>query len=252
MNRFFITIEYDGSGFLGWQKQEIGPSIQETLENAVKKFTKQSILVYGAGRTDAGVHASGQVAHLDLPDKFTSNRVMEAINAYLLDVRVKVIEVKSTVFDAHARFSAISREYEYSILNRSSPPALNAGKNWHQRLPQLDVDKMQIAANHLIGTHDFTSFRATQCQSKSPLKTLDLLTIERNGETINIKAKAKSFLHHQIRNIAGTLVLVGRGKWNPNQIVDCLKMKNRTAAGPTAPAEGLVLKKILYPNEIYI
>ena len=249
--RFFLTIEYDGTDFIGWQKQNSGPSIQEKIEECIYKITQVKCSIYGSGRTDAGVHSKGQVAHVDILKKFSSKRLMDAINAYLLDYKIKITEVKPTIPDAHARFSAISREYEYVILNRSAPPALDDGRVWHQRI-DLDIKNMKKAANYLVGTHDFTSYRATQCQSNSPIKTLDELSINKVFVKVIVRAKARSFLHHQVRNIVGTLKLVGSGKWNPEDVLSALDKKDRTAAGPTAPACGLTLIKIEYPKEIYL
>ena len=251
MTRFFLTIEYDGTDFIGWQRQPSGISVQQCIEEAAQKITNKKITLYGAGRTDSGVHASGQVAHIDLPDKFNSNRVMEALNANLLNYRIKIVEVSIVKEDSHARFSALWRKYKYTILNRLAPPALSEGKVWHVRYP-LDIESMKKAANYLIGTHDFTSFRASQCQSKSPVKTLSSLTIKEKNENVIIIAKAKSFLHHQVRNIVGTLQLVGCGKWSSEETIVALEKKNRTYAGPTAPAAGLILTDVKYPKRVYL
>ena len=251
MNRFFLTIEYDGANFIGWQKQNTGPSIQECVEKAVESFTNSKIILYGAGRTDAGVHASGQVAHLDLPNKFSSYQIMEAINAHLINTKIKIINVQLVKKEAHARFSALWRKYRYFILNRQAPPAINQGYVWHQKIT-LDIEKMKVASKYLIGTHDFSSFRATHCQSKSAVKTLDQISIIKKKESIVITVKARSFLHHQVRNIVGSLKLVGCGKWEPEYIVEVMNKKNRTAAGPTAPAAGLVLTEIKYPKKVYL
>lgn len=250
--RFFLTIEYDGSEYIGWQRQNSGLSVQEVVENSIYKIIQINLNIYGSGRTDAGVHATGQVAHVDIITKeFEENRLMDAINAYLLDHKIKVTDVRKTIDDAHARFSALSREYEYVILNRSAPPAIEEGKVWHQRRI-LNIKKMQQAASYFLGTHDFTSFRATQCQSKSPIKTLDELAVVQKENKIFIRAKAKSFLHHQVRNIVGTLQLVGSEKYKPDDIKLIFKKKDRTSAGPTAPACGLTLVKIEFPQEIYL
>ena len=249
--RFFLTIEYDGTNFVGWQKQSSGPSIQETIEGCIYKITQENISVYGSGRTDAGVHALGQVAHVDIKKDFEPSRLMEAINSYLKGYKIKIVDVKETLPDAHARFSALNREYEYIILNRSAPPAIDEGKVWHQR-KLLNIKKMEEAAKILEGTHDFTSFRASQCQSKSPIKTLDKLNILIKDEKIFIKAKAKSFLHHQVRNIVGTLKLVGSEKWDSEDVLTALEKKDRRAAGPTAPAFGLTLLKIEFPKNIFL
>ena len=249
--RFLLTIEYDGSNFLGWQKQNCGPSIQEVIEDSIYKIIQIKTSIYGSGRTDAGVHATGQVAHVDIEKEFEPIRLMEAINAYLIDYRIKIINVRPTLPDAHARFSATSREYEYIILNRSAPPAIDEGRVWHQR-KILNIKKMQEASKILEGTHDFTSYRASQCQSKSPIKTLDELTVSEENQKIIVKAKAKSFLHHQVRNIVGTLKLVGSEKWAPEDVLKALNKKDRTAAGPTAPACGLTLKDIEFPKNLFL
>ena len=250
--RFFLTIEYDGSEYIGWQRQNSGLSVQEVIENCIYKIIQINLNIYGSGRTDAGVHSTGQVAHVDITTKeFEENRLMDAINAYLLDHKIKITHVRKTLDDAHARFSALSREYEYVILNRSAPPAIEEGKVWHQR-KTLNVEKMREAARCFIGTHDFTSFRASQCQSKSPIKTLDKLEVVKKENKIFVRAKAKSFLHHQVRNIVGTLQLVGAGKCKPEEIKSVFEKKDRKSAGPTAPACGLTLVKIEFPEEIYL
>ena len=245
MNRFFLTIEYDGANFIGWQKQNTGPSIQECVEKAVESFTNSKIILYGAGRTDAGVHASGQVAHLDLPNKFSSYQIMEAINAHLINTKIKIINVQLVKKEAHARFSALWRKYKYFILNRQAPPAINEGYVWHQKRT-LDIEKMRTAAKFLTGTHDFSSFRATHCQSKSAIKTLDSLSLTTIKENIVITAKARSFLHHQVRNFVGSLSLIGIGKWEKKDLLRVLNTCKRTEAGPTAPAHGLYLADIKY------
>ena len=250
--RFFLTVEYDGSKYVGWQRQKSGLSVQEVVENSIYKIIQIKLNIYGSGRTDAGVHATGQVAHVDIITKeFEDNRLMDAINAYLLDHKIKIIHVRKTLDSAHARFSALSREYEYIILNRSAPPAIEEGKVWHQR-KTLNIEKMQEAASYFVGTHDFTSFRAAQCQSKSPIKTLDKLLVVQKENKIFIRAKAKSFLHHQVRNIVGTLQLVGTEKCKPEDIKSVFQKKDRTAAGATAPACGLTLIKIEFPEKIYL
>ena len=251
MYRYHILIEYVGTNFVGWQIQKKGDSVQRAIQIVISKILKENISLIGSGRTDAGVHSKGQVAHVDILKKFSSKRLMDAINAYLLDYKIKITEVKPTIPDAHARFSAISREYEYVILNRYAPPALDDGRVWHQRI-DLDIKNMKKAANYLVGTHDFTSYRATQCQSNSPIKTLDELSINKVFDKVFVRAKARSFLHHQVRNIVGTLKLVGSGKWDPEDVLSALEKKDRAAAGPTAPACGLTLINIEYPKEIYL
>ena len=247
--RIFITIEYDGTPFVGWQRQVTGLSVQQVLEEAAAELTCGEILVQGAGRTDSGVHATGQVAHLDVPEKFDANRVMEALNALTGDHPVTIIDAREVNGEAHARFSATGRRYLYRLLPRRQPPALDHGRVWHHR-GTLDADAMQLAAAHLVGRHDFTSFRASQCQADSPVRTLDELRIESQGEEIHIHAAARSFLHHQVRNIVGTLALVGVGKWTGEDVAAALAAKDRSAAGPTAPPEGLYLTEVTYPTGI--
>ena len=247
--RIFITIEYDGTPFVGWQRQVTGLSVQQVLEEAAAELTCGEILVQGAGRTDSGVHATGQVAHLDVPDKFDANRVMEALNALTGDHPVTILNAREVDGEAHARFSATRRRYLYRLLPRRQPPALDHGRVWHHR-GTLDADAMQLAAAHLVGRHDFTSFRASQCQADSPVRTLDELRIESQGEEIHIHAAARSFLHHQVRNIVGTLALVGVGKWTGEDVAAALAAKDRSAAGPTAPPEGLYLTEVTYPTGI--
>lgn len=246
MRRILITVEYDGGPFVGWQRQTNGMAVQQVLEEAAAEMAQQEVLVQGAGRTDAGVHATGQVAHMDVPDKFDANRVQQALNALIGDWPVSVVAAREVSDDIHARFSAISRSYLYRILPRRQPPALDLGRVWHHRQP-LDHQLMQQGAQHLIGNHDFTSFRATQCQADSPVRTLDKLDVAAVGEEIHLRVHARSFLHHQVRNITGTLALVGAGKWAPEDIATALAAKDRSAAGPTAPAEGLYLTSVGYP-----
>ena len=245
--RYKITIEYDGTNLLGWQKQLDGPSVQEFVEKAIFNFCAQNTEVYGAGRTDAGVHALGQVAHFDLDTEFDTFRIKEAVNAHLrtLDAPVSILEVEKVDNNFNARFSAIGRSYIYRITNRRSPLILDKYRSWWVFVP-LDVEKMREGAKYLLGHHDFSSFRAAKCQAKSPLKTLDKLEISQNGEEINFYVEAKSFLHHQVRNMVGTLKMVGDGHLSPHDIATILEKKERSAAGPTAPAHGLYLNKIFY------
>ena len=244
--RILITIEYDGGPFVGWQRQENGPSVQAAIEDAAKAFIHEPVTVVGAGRTDAGVHAIGQAAHIDVPEKFNANRIMEALNAHLFSVPVTIQSASEVPGDFHARFKAIGRRYLYRILSRRQPPALDVGRVWHHK-KKLDPELMARAAKHLLGLHDFTSFRASQCQAESPLRTLDRLDIETRGDEIHIHTEARSFLHHQVRNITGTLALVGAGKWHPDNMKTVLEALDRSAAGPTAPAHGLYLIGVDYP-----
>ena len=237
--RIFITIEYDGTPFVGWQRQVTGLSVQQVLEVAAAELT---------GALYQNV-AAGQVAHLDVPDKFDANRVMEALNALTGDHPVSIIEAREVDSKVHARFSATGRRYLYRLLPRRQPPALDHGRVWHHR-GALDPGAMQAAAALLVGRHDFTSFRASQCQADSPVRTLDELRIEPQGEELHIHAAARSFLHHQVRNIVGTLALVGAGKWTEDDVATALAAKDRSAAGPTAPPEGLYLTGVTYPTGI--
>ena len=246
MRRILITIEYDGGPFHGWQRQVNGRTVQQVLEEAAHQLTGQETLVQAAGRTDAGVHASGQAAHLDVPEKFDAERVMAALNALVGQQPVSVIAAREVPADFHARFSATGRRYLYRILPRRQPPALDLGRVWHHKTA-LDTDAMQCAADMLIGRHDFTSFRATHCQADSPVRTLDTLDVASAGAEIHIHAAARSFLHHQVRNMVGTLALVGAGKWHPEQVAAALAACDRGAAGPTAPPEGLYLTAVSYP-----
>ena len=247
--RILITIEYDGTPFVGWQRQVSGLSVQQVLEEAAAELTGGDVLVQGAGRTDSGVHATGQVAHLDVPDKFDANRVMEALNALTGDHPVTIRAAREVDAETHARFSATGRRYLYRILARRQPPALDRNRVWHHR-GVLDAEAMQEAAGHLVGRHDFTSFRASQCQAESPVRTLDALRVERSGEEIHVHAAARSFLHHQVRNIVGTLAMVGSGKWTGDDVAAALAARDRSAAGPTAPPDGLYLTDVTYPSGI--
>ena len=245
MKRFFITVEYDGTGLVGWQRQEEGQSVQSFLEQAAKELTGQSCLVQGSGRTDAGVHAYGQVAHLDVPDKLDEKAIMLGLNAKLATNQVKVLSARAVSDDMHARFSATRRSYIYRILNRKIGTALHREFMWHVHYP-LDLDAMREGAAHLIGVHDFTSFRASACQAKSPIRSLDKIEIISHGDEIQLHASAISFLHNQIRNITGTLVQVGRGKWHPDDVKTALEAQDRAKAGPTAPPHGLYLNQISF------
>lgn len=245
MPRFKLTLEYDGRAFQGWQRQKNGFSVQEALENAVQAFAGEAVTVQGAGRTDAGVHATGQVAHLDLDKVMPLERLQNAINHHLRPHPAAVLRVTQVPDDFHARFSATGRRYLYRIINRRAPLILNAGRAWH--LPtQIEAEAMQEAAQRLIGKHDFTSFRSAACQSKSPVKTLDRVTVQRHGDEVHVTVAARSFLHHQVRNIVGTLKMIGDGKWPVDRIEDVLEAKSRAAAGPTAPADGLYLIAVEY------
>jgi tRNA pseudouridine38-40 synthase len=243
--KYKLTIEYDGTPFVGWQRQDNGPSVQQALEEAVTAFCGETVTVMGAGRTDAGVHALGQVADLTLSREHSPETVMNAVNFHLRPAPVVVLAVEPVAEDFQARFSAVERQYLYRILNRRAPAALERDRTWF--VPRhLDSAAMHEAARVLVGRHDFTSFRAAQCQSASPEKTLDALTVERHGEEVRVEARARSFLHHQVRNIVGTLALVGEGKWSAEDVSAALAARDRSAAGPTAPASGLYLVAVRY------
>jgi len=245
MTRYKLTVEYDGTGYVGWQRQDNGPSIQAELERAVHAFCDEDAIVHGAGRTDAGVHAEAQTAHVDIAKDVDADTVRDAMNHFLLDVPVSVLRVEAVDDDFHARYAATARHYRYRILNRRPQPALDAGRVWWVRV-RLDADAMADAAQELLGHHDFTSFRATLCQAKSPVKTLDRLHVSRHGDELVVEASAPSFLHHQVRNIVGTLKLVGEGKWTREDVRVALAARDRTAGGPTAPADGLSLVRVEY------
>jgi tRNA pseudouridine38-40 synthase len=245
--RYRLTIEYDGAGLVGWQRQANGLSVQEALETAVLRFCGERVTVHGAGRTDAGVHAAAQVAHVDLAREAPPEVIMSALNHHLRPSAITVRAVEAVAENFDARLSAVLRVYRYRILNRRAPPALERGRVWHVA-PPLDLAAMQEGARHLLGRHDFSTFRDSLCQAKSPVKTLDMLELSREGEEIHIEARARSFLHHQVRNMAGTLKLVGLGRWQPEDVARALAARDRRAGGPTAPAEGLTLVEIRYPK----
>lgn len=238
MPRYKLTLEYDGGPFVGWQRQENGPSIQAALEQAAFKYCGEQVTAAAAGRTDAGVHALGQVAHLDLARGDPAERVQAALNFHLKPDPVAVIDAVMVPDDFHARFSCREREYRYVIANRRAPLVLARERAWWVPVP-LNEDDMHRAAQLLVGQHDFTSFRAIECQAASPVKTLEMLNVTREGDEIHIAARAQSFLHHQVRNIVGTLRLVGEGKWSDNDLIAALNARDRSAAGPTAPPDGL-------------
>lgn len=245
MPRYKLTIEYDGAPFCGWQYQENGPSVQGALEAAVKAMTGDAVRVHGAGRTDAGVHALAQVAHIDLVKEYRADRVRDALNAHLRPHPIGVLsaEIVSDTFEA--RFSAIRRHYLYRIANRRANLALGAGHTWRVARP-LDVAAMYEAAQVLIGKHDFTTFRDTECQAKSPEKTLDVLDVTREGDEVRIVTSARSFLHSQVRSMVGSLVWVGHGKWSAKDLRAALDARNRAACGPVAPPDGLYLVRVDY------
>ncbi|QQG37331.1 MAG: tRNA pseudouridine(38-40) synthase TruA [Micavibrio aeruginosavorus] len=256
MQRWKLTIEYDGRPFKGWQRQEAGvPSVQEAIEAAIYKFCQQSITVYVAGRTDAGVHARGQVAHFDLDyggRTLTAHDLAKALNAHMRDVPVVILKAEEVESDFHARFMAINKLYIYRLACRAALPTYDRGLVW-QVWRKLDVAAMREGAAHLLGHHDFSTFRDSECQAKSPMRTLDRLDLETlpydgcGGIEIRFHVEGRSFLHHQVRNMVGTLVLVGEGKWQPQDVRRALEACDRTKGGPTAPPEGLYLARIDYP-----
>jgi len=245
MTRYKITIEYDGGPFVGWQMQANGASVQAALAAAIRAFSGEAVEVRGAGRTDAGVHARGQVAHFDLAKAMRPDQIREAINHHLKPAPVAVLACEAVAADFDARFSATRREYEYILINRRAPLTLDAGRAWRVP-PPLDAQAMHDAAQVLTGKHDFTTFRSVQCQARSPVKTLDWLEVMRAGERITIHASARSFLHHQVRSIVGSLKLVGEGKWSRDDLEAALEAQKRSACGPVAPACGLYLVSVGY------
>jgi tRNA pseudouridine38-40 synthase len=249
MPRYRLDIEYDGGPYAGWQRQSGQHSVQAAIEQAILGFCGEAVTIRGAGRTDAGVHALGQVAHVDLARSWPDDTVRDAINAHLRQagefVTVTAAGVVADDFDA--RFSALARHYIYRVLNRRTPPSLERGRVWHVS-NALDAARMHDAALVLVGQHDFTTFRSIQCQSKSPVKTLDRLDVTRDGERIEIRASARSFLHNQVRSMVGTLKRVGEGAWTADDVRVALDARDRAACGPVAPPEGLYLAKVDYPT----
>jgi tRNA pseudouridine38-40 synthase len=246
VTRWRLTIEYDGAPFMGWQRQDHGPSVQQALEEALERMTGEQGQFTAAGRTDAGVHALAMSAHVDVTKSLTPHRLREGLNALVRPAPISVLDVGEVADDWHARFSCVGRRYLYRILNRRAPPALYAGKVWHIAVP-LDVEAMRAGAAHLIGRHDFTTFRSAHCQSDSPVKTLDKLEVEKVGEEIHITAGARSFLHHQVRSMVGCLALVGRGQWTPDDMREALEAADRSALGLNAPPHGLYFVEAVYP-----
>jgi tRNA pseudouridine38-40 synthase len=249
VTRFRLIVEYDGRPFMGWQRQAHGPSVQQALEEAALAVTGEEAVFHAAGRTDAGVHALAMAAHVDIAKPITPFRLADALNARLRPRPVAVLAVEEAASDWHARFSCVGRRYLYRIANRRAPLALEAGRAW--RVPVvLHADAMNQAAQVLVGRHDFTTFRSAHCQSESPVKTLDRLTVRRFGETIEIEAAARSFLHHQVRSMVGCLELVGRGKWTKRDLKAALEAKDRAALGFNAPPDGLYFAEALYEEDV--
>ena len=247
MPRYKLIIEYDGSGLVGWQRQANGLSVQEILETAAERFCGEHLTVHGAGRTDAGVHALAQAAHLDLPKDAPTDVIRNALNQHVKPHAVSVVAALRVADNFDARRSARGRVYRYRILNRRAPASIDRGRVWHVG-PPLDIAAMQEGAQLLLGKHDFTSFRDSDCQAKTPVKTLDLLAVTRAGDEVQIEARARSFLHHQVRNMVGSLKLVGAGKWRAQRIGEALAARDRRAGGPTAPPDGLYLVEVIYPE----
>jgi tRNA pseudouridine38-40 synthase len=248
MPRYRMTVEYDGGPFVGFQAQADAPTIQGEIERAITAFSGEDIRLNGAGRTDAGVHAAGQVIHVDLQKDWRAEVVMNALNAHLASAPIAILAAEMVDEDFHARFSAPGRRYLYRILARPGPPALERGRVWHVKTP-LDVAAMATAAQALVGRHDFTTFRDAACQAKSPVKSLDEASVERAGEEVRIAFAARSFLHRQVRSMVGSLVEVGRGRWTPADLAAALAAKDRSACGPVAPAHGLCLMAVDYDEK---
>ena len=246
MTRFALTLEFDGGPFMGLQRQDHGPSVQAEVERAVAEVTGEMATLHSAGRTDSGVHALAMVSHVDIAKTITPFRLMEALNARLRPHPIAVLACEPKPDDWHARFSCIGRRYRCLIRNRRAPLTLDKGRAWHITRP-LDADAMHCAAQALVGRHDFTTFRSAHCQAESPVKTLDRLDVRRDGELVVIEADARSFLHHQVRSMVGTLALVGLGQWREKQVEEALAAKDRAALGLNAPPEGLYFVEAIYP-----
>ncbi len=248
MTRFALTLEFDGGPFMGLQRQDHGPSVQQAVETAVHAVTGETVTMHSAGRTDSGVHALAMRSHVDIAKAIEPFRLMEALNARLRPDPIAVLSCEVKPDDWHARFSCVGRAYEYRIVNRRAPLTLERGHAWHIAR-ELDAEAMHRAAQMLVGRHDFTTFRSAHCQANDPVKTLDRLVVRREGERVIIEAAARSFLHHQVRSMVGTLALVGQGQWREEQVAEALAAKDRAALGLNAPAEGLYFVAALYPDE---
>lgn len=245
MPRYRISIEYDGGPFAGWQRQADTPSVQGEVEIAINRLTGNASTVFAAGRTDAGVHALGQVAHFDLPTPWPADTLRDGLNAHLREHPIVVLSAAESTIDFDARFTALRRHYCYRILRRRSPPAVERGRVWHVART-LDLEAMRMGAAELVGHHDFTTFRSTDCQAKSPMKTLDRLEITQAGNEVRVEASSRSFLHSQVRSMVGTLARVGVGAWPPERVGEALRARNRAACGPVAPPYGLYLVAVDY------
>jgi tRNA pseudouridine38-40 synthase len=249
MPRYKLTIEYHGAAYCGWQRQENGYGVQHALEDAVRQIEPTVDKITAAGRTDAGVHATGQVVHLDTVRAWEPFDLAKAINHFLRRERVSVLDVETAADDFHARFGAQARHYRYRIIQRRAPLAVDDGLAWHIKAP-LDLEAMREGAAHLIGYHDFTTFRSINCQAKSPMKTMDFIGIDRDGERIDIVLRSRSFLHNQVRSIAGSLERVGKGVWTADRMREALEARDRKACGPVAPACGLYLERVIYEETV--
>ena len=247
MPRFALTLEYDGGPFMGLQRQDHGPTVQQAVEEGVTAVTGETVTMHSAGRTDSGVHALAMRSHVDIAKAIEPFRLMEALNALLRPAPVAVLACEIVPDDWHARFSCVGRAYEYRIANRRAPLTLEKGKAWHLAR-ELDAEAMHRAAQALVGRHDFTTFRSAHCQAKDPVKTLDRLDVRRAGDHVIIEAAARSFLHHQVRSMVGTLALVGQGQWREEQVAAALAAKDRAALGLNAPSEGLYFVRAVYPD----
>ncbi len=244
--RYKIIIEYDGTPFVGWQKQENGRSIQESIESAIKKIFEEEVAIFGAGRTDAGVHAIGQTAHFDIKKKsFDTYVIKNALNDHLRPLPISILDVEEVDENFHARFDAIQRKYLYRIINRKSPLTIEKGRAW-QVHKSLSVEPMKKCIPLIEGKHDFTTFRSVHCQSESPIKTIDEVKITQSDENIYFGISAKSFLHHQVRSLVGSLKMVGDGSWSIHDFDNALKSKNRSKCGALAPSEGLYFMEVKY------
>lgn len=248
MMRYRFTVEFDGRPFMGWQRQAHGATVQQAIEEAITAVTGEAAVIHAAGRTDAGVHGRAMSAHADIAKPITPFRLMEAINAMIRPAPVAILACEAVADDWHARFSCVGRRYIYRIVNRRAPLTLEAGLAW-QLAAELDADAMHVAAQHLVGHHDFTTFRSAHCQAESPVKTLDRLDVRRVGDAIEVEAAARSFLHHQVRSMVGCLSLVGRGKWSAGDLVDALAAADRARLGLNAPPDGLYFMEAIYPGE---
>jgi tRNA pseudouridine38-40 synthase len=247
MTRFSLTLEYDGGPFMGLQRQDHGPTVQQAVEEAVTAVTGETVTMHSAGRTDSGVHALAMRSHVDIAKDIEPFRLMEALNALLRPDPIAVIACVAVADDWHARFSCIGREYDYRIANRRAPLTLERGHAWHIAR-ELDAEAMQRATQHLVGHHDFTTFRSAHCQAKGPVKTLDRPEVRRVADHVLVEAAARSFLHHQVRSMVGTLALVGQGQWREEQVAEALAARDRAALGLNAPSEGLYFVRAVYPD----